>query len=56
MTVKKSLYKIMDDEVDFFPEEKRKTFLQDDSITLGVRNQSSSKYQKQQVYNIFSIF
>ena len=46
----------MEDEIDFLPEEKRKTFLQDDSITLSVRNQSSSKYQEQQVYNIFAIF
>ena len=45
----------MGDEVDFLPADKHKSFLQDDSITLGVHSQACSKYQKQQVYNIFAI-
>ena len=43
------------DEVDFFPAYKHKSFLQDNSITLDVRSQTSPKYQKQPVYNIFAI-
>ena len=31
------------------------SFLQDDSITLGVISQTGRKYQKQSVYNIFAI-
>ena len=45
----------MDDEVDFLPAEKHKSFLQDDSITYGVRRHACSKYPKQQIYNIFEI-
>ena len=35
--------------------DKHKSFLQDDSITLGVLSQTDPKYQKQPVYNIFVI-
>ena len=42
-------------EVDFLPENKRKRFLQADSITWGVHSQVCLKYPKQQVYNIFAI-
>ena len=45
----------MRDEVDFLPADKHKSFLQVDSITLGVCSQACPKYPKQQVYNIFSI-
>ena len=45
----------MGDEVDFLPADKHKCFLQDDSIALGVHSQSSPKYPKQQVCNIFVI-
>ena len=38
----------MGDEVDFLPADKHKSFLQDDSINLGVR-------RKQQVHSIFAI-
>ena len=31
------------------------SFLQDGSITLGVRSQTGPKYQKQSLYNIFAI-
>ena len=46
----------MVDEVDFLPADKHKSFLQDNSITLDVRSQTSPKYQKQPVYNISAIF
>ena len=48
----------MEDEVDFLPADpadKHKSFLQVDSITLGVLSQACPKYPKQQVYNIFVI-
>ena len=45
----------MVDEVDFLPEAKHESFLQDDGITLGVRSQAYPKNPKQQVYNIFAI-
>ena len=38
----------------FLPADKHKSFLQDGSITLGVRGQTGPKYQKQSVYNIFA--
>ena len=44
----------MGDEVEFLPADKHKSFLQDGSITLGVRGQTGPKYQKQSVYNIFA--
>ena len=45
----------MVDEVDFLPADKHKSFLQDNSITLDIRSQTSPKYQKQPVYNISAI-
>ena len=45
----------MEDEVDFLPADKHKSFLEDDSITLCVLSQTGPKYQKQPVYNIFAI-
>ena len=42
-------------EVDFLPEDKHKSFLQADNITLSVHSQACLKYPKQQVYNIFAI-
>ena len=45
----------MGDEVDFLPEDKHKSCLQVDSITLGVHSWASLKYSKQQVYNIFAV-
>ena len=42
----------MGDGVDFLPVDE--SFLQDDSITLGMRSQGCPKYPKQ-VYNIFAI-
>ena len=42
-------------EVDFLPADKHKSFLQNDSMTLGVHSQTCPKYQKQPVYNIFAI-
>ena len=45
----------MGDEVDLLPADKNKSFLQDNTITLDVRSQTSPTYQKQQVYNIFAI-
>ena len=45
----------MGDEVDFLPADKHKSFLQDDSITLGLNSQTCPKYQEQQVCNIFTI-
>ena len=49
------LHKNMGDKVDFLPANKHKSFLQDDSITLGVHSQTGPKHQKQPVYNIFAI-
>ena len=43
----------MGDEVDFWPADKDETFLQIDSITLGVCSQTCPKYPKQQVCNMF---
>ena len=44
--------------VDFFffflPADKQESFLQSDSVTLGVRSQACTKYLKQ-VYNIVTI-
>ena len=45
----------MGDEVDFLPADKHKSFLQDDSVILGVHSQACPKYPKQLVYNIFAI-
>ena len=45
----------MGDEVEFLPADEHKSFLQDGSITLGVTSQIGLKYQKQSVYNIFTI-
>ena len=45
----------MGNEVDFWPADKPKSFLQDDSINLGVGNQTGTKYQKQPVHKIFPI-
>ena len=39
-------------EVDFLPADKHKSFLQVDSIILGVGTQACSKYPKRHVYNI----
>ena len=46
----------MGDEFDFLSEDKHESFLQADSITLGVRSQACLKYPKQQIYNIFVIY
>ena len=43
----------MGDEVEFLPADKQ--FLQDSCITLEVISQTSPKYQKQSVDNIFAI-
>ena len=45
----------MGDKFEFLPADKRKSFLQDGSITLGVISQTGPKYQKQSVYNNFAI-
>ena len=45
----------MGDEIDFLPADKQESFLQVDSITLGVCSQACPKYPKQQVCNIFAI-
>ena len=45
----------MGSEVDFLPANKRESFLQVDSITLGLCCQACPKYPKQD-YNIFLIF
>ena len=42
-------------EIDFLPVDKRKNFLQIDSITLGVHDQACPKHPKQRLYNIFAI-
>ena len=44
----------MGDEVEFLSADKYKSFLQDDSITLGVRSQTGRKYQMQLIYNILA--
>ena len=36
----------MNDEVDFLPADKHESFVQVDSITLGVRSQACSNYPK----------
>ena len=48
------LQKSMRSEVDFFPADKLKNFIQVDSITLGVHSKYA-KVPKQQPYNIFAI-
>ena len=45
----------MGEEVDFLSAYKHESFLQVDSVTLGVHSQAFSKYLKQQSYNIFAI-
>ena len=45
----------MGNEVEFSPADKHKRFLKDGSMTLGLIIQTSPKYQKQSVYNIFAI-
>ena len=45
----------MDYEIHFLPADKHKSFLQIDSITLGVHGQACPKHPKQQLYNIFVI-
>ena len=45
----------MGDEVDFLPADIHQSFLQVDSITLGVSRKACPKNPKQQVYNIFAI-
>ena len=45
----------MGDEVDFLPADRHESFLQVDSITLGVRSQACPNNPKQQVYNVFAI-
>ena len=42
----------MGNEVDFLHADKHESFLQGDSITLGVRSQACPRYSKQQVCNI----
>ena len=48
------LSKSMEDEVHYSTADKHGSFLQVDSITLGVHSQAYTKYPKQ-VYNIFAI-
>ena len=43
------------DEVDFLAADKRKSFLQDNNITLDVCSQTGTKHQNQPVYNIYAI-
>ena len=43
------------DEVDSLPGDNHESFLQVDSITLGVHNQACPRNPKQQVCNIFAI-
>ena len=45
----------MGDEVGFLPADKQESFLQIDSIILGVRSHACPEYPKQQLYNIFAI-
>ena len=42
----------MEGEVDFFPANKHKSFLQVDGITLGLHREACPKYPKQSIYNI----
>ena len=42
----------MANEIDFFPADKQESFLQGDSITLGVCSQACPKYPKQHVYKM----
>ena len=42
-------------EVDFLPENEHKSFLQVDSIFLGLLSQACPNYPEQKVYNIFVI-
>ena len=49
------LSKSMEDEVHYSTADKHGSFLQVDSITLGVHSQAYTKYPKQQVYNVFAI-
>ena len=44
----------MEDEAEFLPADKHKSFLEDASITLRVISQTDPKYLKQSVYNIFA--
>ena len=46
--------KSMGDEVDFLSADKDESFVQVDSITLGVPSQACPKYPKQQAYRIFA--
>ena len=46
---------VISKEVDFLPTDKCKSFLQVDSITLGLHSQACPKYPKHYVYNIFVI-
>ena len=43
-------------EVDFLPGHQHESFVQSDSVTLGLHSQACPKYLKQQVYNMFVIF
>ena len=45
----------MEDEVEFLQPDKQDSFLQIDSITLGMPSQACPNYPKQQVYNISAI-
>ena len=42
-------------EIDLLPADKHNNFLQIDSITLGVHDQTCPKHPEQQLYNIFAI-
>ena len=44
----------MEDEVEFLPADKHKSFLQDGSITLRIISETGPKYPKQLVHNIFA--
>ena len=46
----------MGGEVDFLPGHQHESFVQSDSVTLGLHSQACPKYLKQQVYNMFVIF
>ena len=45
----------MGDEVDFLAADKNESFLQVDSITLGLHSQACPRYPKYQVSNILAI-
>ena len=45
----------MVNEVDFLPATKHISFLQDDSITLGVHSQACPEYPIQQLCSIFAL-